>query len=108
MRTGVNIKQVDGLDEEKEIEKLKADDAVIEEGHAATSTSDQTNLRRTLMRATDSSVIDECFELIRDAGSDENARAIQDSETEIALTQKRLIHGLVKKGWKKNEIVFEM
>ena len=48
------------------------------------------------------------YEIIRDASSDETPRAIQDSETEVALAQKRMILGLSAKGWRKNDIVAEM
>mgnify|MGYP000666139446 CR=1 FL=1 len=46
--------------------------------------------------------------MIRDARSEENARALQDSESNTAIEQKRMINGLVKKGWSKNEVVSEV
>ena len=46
--------------------------------------------------------------MIRDARSEENARALQDSESNTAIEQKRMINGLVKKGWSKNEVVAEV
>ena len=48
------------------------------------------------------------FELIRDASATENARAIQDSESVTAKEQKKIIKTLIKKGWTKNEIVYEV
>lgn len=53
-------------------------------------------------------IINEVFECIRDATSTENTRAIQDSETQVAQEQKKIIKTLVKKGWSKNEIVYEV
>ena len=50
----------------------------------------------------------EVYEIIRDAGSDETPRAIQDSESETALLQKRMINGLAAKGWRKNDIIAEL
>jgi hypothetical protein len=46
--------------------------------------------------------------MIRDARSEENARALQDSESNTAIEQKRMINGLVKKGWSKNMVVAEV
>ena len=46
--------------------------------------------------------------MIRDARSEENARALQDSESHIAQEMKSMITGLSQKGWDKNEIVAEM
>ena len=46
--------------------------------------------------------------MIRDASSEENARALQDSETNVAIEQKKMITGLAKKNWTKNEIVGEV
>ena len=45
---------------------------------------------------------------LRDASSSENARAIQDSESSSALEMKKMIKNLIKKGWTKNEIIYEM
>ena len=46
--------------------------------------------------------------MVRDARSDENARAIQDSESNVAIMQKRMIECLAHKGWSKNEILGEV
>lgn len=46
--------------------------------------------------------------MVRDARSRENARALQDSESNIAIDMKRMITCLARKGWTKNEIVGEM
>ena len=53
-------------------------------------------------------IINEVFEAVRDASSTENARAIQDSESNVAQEMKRLVKTLAKKGWPKNEIVYEL
>ena len=60
------------------------------------------------MDSAKNNVINAVYQMIRDASSEENARAIQDSESNVALDQKRLINGLIKKGWSKNEICFEV
>ena len=52
-------------------------------------------------------MVSEVFECIRDATSYETARAIQDSESSVAMEQKKMIRTLVAKGWSKNEIVYE-
>ena len=46
--------------------------------------------------------------MIRDAAAEENARAIQDSESQYAMEQKTMIDILARKGWSKNEIAYEM
>ena len=51
--------------------------------------------------------VNEVFKMVRDASSQETARALQDSESPIAQDQKHMILGLVQKGWTKNEIVAE-
>lgn len=61
-----------------------------------------------LLSSSKESIVNDVFEAIRDAGSTENARAIQDSETLIAQEQKKLIKTLAKKGWSKNEIIYEV
>mmetsp|Transcript_25622 Transcript_25622/g.39425 ORF Transcript_25622/g.39425 Transcript_25622/m.39425 type:complete len:132 (-) Transcript_25622:16-411(-) len=48
------------------------------------------------------------FGTIRDATSTEYNRAIQDSESVVALKQKNLILGMVRKGLTKNQIIREM
>ena len=48
------------------------------------------------------------FEHIRDASSTESYRAIQDSETNVAQEQKRVIKTLARKGWTKNMIIYEV
>ena len=53
-------------------------------------------------------IINEVFECIRDASATENTRAIQDSESLVAQEQKKMIKTLVKKGWSKNEIIYEV
>ena len=53
-------------------------------------------------------IINETFECIRDASSTENTRAIQDSESQVAQEQKKMIKTLVKKGWTKNEVIYEV
>ena len=53
-------------------------------------------------------MVSELFESIRDATSYETARAIQDSESSVAMEQKKMIRTLVAKGWSKNEIVYEI
>eukprot|EP00350_Pseudokeronopsis_sp_OXSARD2_P002036 CAMPEP_0170555198 /NCGR_PEP_ID=MMETSP0211-20121228/13091_1 /TAXON_ID=311385 /ORGANISM="Pseudokeronopsis sp., Strain OXSARD2" /LENGTH=132 /DNA_ID=CAMNT_0010864863 /DNA_START=64 /DNA_END=462 /DNA_ORIENTATION=+ len=50
----------------------------------------------------------EVYEMIRDASSSETARAIQDSESNVAKEQKRMINTLIGKGWSKNEVVYEI
>ena len=61
-----------------------------------------------LASANQTNIINEVFQMIRDARSEENARALQDSESNTAIEQKRMINGLVKKGWSKNEVVAEV
>ena len=53
-------------------------------------------------------IINEVFEAVRDASSTENVRAIQDSESNVAQEMKRIVKTLAKKGWSKNEIVYEL
>jgi cytochrome c-type biogenesis protein CcmH/NrfF len=53
-------------------------------------------------------IINEVFEAVRDASSAENARAIQDSESNVAQEMKKIVNTLAKKGWSKNEIVYEL
>ena len=53
-------------------------------------------------------IISQCYETIRDAHSTENIRAIQDSEGQTSIEQKRMIKILVAQGWSKNEIIYEM
>jgi cytochrome c-type biogenesis protein CcmH/NrfF len=60
------------------------------------------------MAQSQQNIINEVFECIRDASSVENTRAIQDSESMVAQEQKKLIKTLIKKGWSKNEIVYEV
>ena len=61
-----------------------------------------------MRQASKDDAVGEVYEIIRDASSDETPRAIQDSETEVAVAQKRMILGLSAKGWRKNDIVAEM
>ena len=61
-----------------------------------------------MMEAKKSNIINEVFQMIRDASTTENARAIQDSESNVAIEQKHMIHCLAHKGWSRNEIVGEM
>ena len=61
-----------------------------------------------LASANQTNIINEVFQMIRDARSEENARALQDSESNTAIEQKRMINGLVRKGWSKNEVVSEI
>ena len=51
--------------------------------------------------------VNDVYGMVRDARSEENARALQDSESNIAIIQKRMINRLARKGWSKNEIVAE-
>ena len=53
-------------------------------------------------------IINSCYECLRDAASTENIRAIQDSEGQTSIEQKRMIKILVGQGWSKNEIIYEM
>ena len=48
------------------------------------------------------------YECIRDASATEDARAIQDSESNVAQDQKRIIKHLLSQGWSKNEIIYEL
>lgn len=52
--------------------------------------------------------MNEVYECIRDASSTENIRAIQDSESHVAQEQKKIIKTLIKKGWSKNEVIYEI
>ena len=53
-------------------------------------------------------IINQVYECIRDAASTENIRAIQDSEGPTSIEQKRMVKILVKQGWSKNEIIYEI
>ena len=53
-------------------------------------------------------MISDVFMMIRDARSEENARAIQDSESNTAIEMKRFIRCLVAKDYSKNRIVYEV
>ena len=46
--------------------------------------------------------------MVRDARSEENARAIQDSESNTAIEMKRFIRCLVQKDYKMNQIIYEV
>jgi len=52
--------------------------------------------------------VNECYQYIRDASSTENVRAIQDSESPVAIEQKMVFKSLAAQGWSKNEIVYEV
>lgn len=64
--------------------------------------------KQTMLSQSEQNTINEVMEAVRDASSTENTRAIQDSESQVAQEQKRLVKTLVKKGWSKNEVVYEM
>ena len=53
-------------------------------------------------------IINSVYETIRDAASTETIRAIQDSEGQISIEQKKMIKILVAQGWSKNEIIYEI
>ena len=64
--------------------------------------------KQTMLQQNQEVIINEVFEAVRDASSTENARAIQDSESNVAQDMKRIVKTLAKKGWSKNEIVYEL
>jgi len=64
--------------------------------------------KQTMISQSEQNTINEVMEAVRDASATENMRAIQDSESQVAQEQKRLVKTLVKKGWSKNEVIYEM
>ena len=64
--------------------------------------------KQTMLQQNQEVILNEVFEAVRDASSTENARAIQDSESNVAQDMKRIVKTLAKKGWSKNEIVYEL
>ena len=64
--------------------------------------------KQTMLQQNQEVILNEVFEAVRDASSTENARAIQDSESNVAQEMKRIVKTLAKKGWSKNEIVYEL
>ena len=64
--------------------------------------------KQNMIAQSQQNILNEVFEIIRDASATENARAIQDSESVTAQEQKKVIKTLIKKGWTKNEIVYEV
>jgi cytochrome c-type biogenesis protein CcmH/NrfF len=80
-------------------------DSLTKNGSAISAKAIQ---RQSMISQSQENIINEAFECIRDASSTENTRAIQDSESQVAQDQKRMIKTLVKKGWSKNEVIYEV
>ena len=80
-------------------------DSLTKNGSATSAKAIQ---RQSMISQSQENIINEVFECIRDASSTENTRAIQDSESQVAQDQKRMIKTLVKKGWSKNEVIYEV
>ena len=61
-----------------------------------------------MIQASHANLVSDLFMMIRDARSEENARAIQDSESNTAIEMKRFIRCLIQKDCKMNQIIYEV
>ena len=64
--------------------------------------------RNQMIQASHANLVSDVFMMVRDARSEENARAIQDSESNTAIEMKRFIRCLVQKDYKMNQIIYEV